>query len=138
TLWAVWHLPMFLYPGWTTCPIWIYFLILGGYSVTMTFAANLARFGAIAPILMHAMFNSSSRLLQGLFANAGPGSGGFLTELLARVPVPSRWSLHLNIPFELVIALGGWTVAFLVLVLTKGRLAYRPEASPSGLDNRSH
>jgi membrane protease YdiL (CAAX protease family) len=131
-LWAAWHLPLFLYPGSPTgdSPVWIYFLILIGYSVIMTFGANLARFGVITPILMHAIFNTNGRFFQGLFANAGPGSGGFLIPLLDRAPVPAGLSGHL--PFTLVLALGGWVVAFFVLLFTKGSLGYCPEAAPSG------
>src|SRR5438270_3186863 len=53
-IWAAWHLPMFLYPGWMSLPIWLYFLMVLALSVMMSFAANLARFGIIAPILLHA------------------------------------------------------------------------------------
>jgi hypothetical protein len=126
TLWAIWHLPFFLYPGWSSCPIWIYFLILTGLSVLMAFAANLARFGVIAPVAMHAIFNSTGGLLQGLFANAEPGSGGFLIRFFDSIPKPQSWSGHLNIRFELIIAVGGWITACLVVALTKGRLGYPP------------
>jgi len=56
-------------------------------------------------------------------ANAGPGSGGFLLDLLAKLPLPAGWNISL--PFALAVALGGWTIALLVMVLTKGRLGYR-------------
>lgn len=67
-IWAVWHLPMFFYPGWTSLPFWNYFLILIPLSVFMTFGANIARFGVIAPILMHAINNTGNNYFQGLFA----------------------------------------------------------------------
>lgn len=39
---ATWHLPFFWYPGWSDVPIWIYFLILIGNSLLLTFATNQA------------------------------------------------------------------------------------------------
>jgi membrane protease YdiL (CAAX protease family) len=66
-VWTAWHIPMFFYPGWASVPIWTYFMLLTGLSLIMTLGANIARFGLIAPILMHAMFNTNGRFLQGLF-----------------------------------------------------------------------
>ena len=128
-IWAAWHLPFFLYPGWTECPVWIYFLIVIGLSVLMTFAANLARFGVIASILMHAIFNTQGRFLQGLFANAGPGSGGFLNDLVHRIPTMGGRGGSISISFALLVAIGGWIAALLVIALTRGRLGYAREAA---------
>ncbi len=92
-----------------------------GLSVLITLGANLARFGVIAPILMHAVFNTNGRSLQGLFTNVEPGSGGFLKPLAG--------ILHVNIQmsFALLVALGGWLVASLVVIVTKGSLGYSRE-----------
>jgi uncharacterized protein len=103
-LWATWHLPLFLIPGWTTSPVWTFVLILVGVSVIMTTAVNLARFSVIAAIATHAAFNTVSSFLAGLFMHTQP-------------------SVH--IPFELVLALCGISTALVLIVMTKGRLAYR-------------
>jgi len=102
-LWAGWHLPLFLIPGWTSSPKWIYVLILIGLCVIMTFGANIARFDVIPAIVMHATFNTVSKFLAGLFTAVQPST---------------------YIPFELVLALSGLGVAFLLVLVTKGRLAY--------------
>jgi hypothetical protein len=71
-LWTGWHLPLFLYPGWTSSPLWVYVLFMTGQSVISTYGTNLARFGIITPIAMHAAFNTVSRFLGGLFADTQP------------------------------------------------------------------
>ena len=43
-LWAGWHLPLFLIPGWTSSWVWIYVLNLIGLCVIMSLSANMARF----------------------------------------------------------------------------------------------
>ncbi len=113
-IWSAWHLPLFLYPGWTSLPIWLYFLLVTAFSVMISFAANLARFGVLAPILLHAAFNTQGRYFAGLFRNASPGAGGFL-PLLAQ-------HLHLNmsISFNALVVLGGWTGATAVALATRG------------------
>jgi uncharacterized protein len=61
-LWAGWHLPLFQIPGWSSASRLQYVLILLGISFLMTAAANLARFGVLVPIVLHAFFNTSSGL----------------------------------------------------------------------------
>ena len=100
---AAWHLPLFLIPGWTTSPLWTFVLILVGLSVIMTHAVNVARFSVVTAIATHAAFNTVSRFLGGLFMHTQP-------------------SLH--IPFELVLAVCGLGVGLVLIVMTKGRLAY--------------
>jgi uncharacterized protein len=108
-LWTGWHFPLFFYPGWTSSPLWIYVLFLTGQSLILTYGTNLARFGILTPIAMHAIFNTVSRFLGGLFAETQPSA---------------------PIPFELVMALCGLAVALILIVATRGRLAYREE--PAG------
>jgi hypothetical protein len=96
-------LPLFLYPGWTSSPLWIYVLFLTGQSVILTYGANLARFGIITPIAMHAAFNTVSRFLGGLFAEIQPSA---------------------PIPFVLVMALCGLAVALVLIIATRGRLGH--------------
>ena len=116
-IWAAWHLPMFWYPGWTSLPMWQYFLMVVALSVMMSFAANLAGFGVIAPILIHGVFNTGGRYLAGLFGDASPGSGGFLP------PLAQVLHMNLSISFSALVVLGGWIGAALVVLATKGRLA---------------
>ena len=131
-IWAAWHLPFFLYPGWSESPVWIYFLSLTAFSVLLTFTANIARFGVIAPILAHAAFNTSGRYFAGLFVNAQPGSGGFLKDLIGRIHAPAGGG-SINLSFYLLIAIGGSMAALLVAALTWGRLGYRRETGAAAL-----
>jgi membrane protease YdiL (CAAX protease family) len=103
-LWTGWHLPLFWYPGWTSSPLWIYVLFLTGQSFILSYATNLARFGIVTPIAMHATFNTVSRFLGGLFADTQPNA---------------------PIPFVLVMALCGLATAVVLILATRGRLAYR-------------
>jgi membrane protease YdiL (CAAX protease family) len=105
-LWTGWHLPLFLYPGWTSSPLWVYVLFLIGQSLILTYGANLAGFGIITPIAMHAMFNTVSRFLSGLFADTQPSA---------------------RVPFVLVMALCGLATGVALVVATRGRLAYRED-----------
>jgi uncharacterized protein len=105
-LWTGWHLPLFLYPGWTSSSLWTYGLFLTGQSLLLTYGTNLAGFGILTPIAMHATFNTVSKFLGGLFAETEPSA---------------------PIPFELVMALCGLATAVIVTVATHGRLAYREE-----------
>jgi hypothetical protein len=120
-IWAAWHLPMFLYPGWTSLPVWLYFWMVVPLSVMMSFAANLSRFGVIAPILLHAAFNTQGHYFEGLFRYASPGTGGFL-PLLAQ-------HLHMNmsISFNALVVLGGWIGAAALALATKRRLGMERE-----------
>jgi hypothetical protein len=102
-LWAGWHLPLFMVPGWTSSPLWIFVLILIGLSFIRSFGANLAHFNRVTAIAMHAAFNSISGFLNGLFTHVQPCVG---------------------IPFELVVAMCGLATALVLIIVTKGRLAY--------------
>ena len=109
-LWTGWHFPLFLYPGWISSPPWIYVLFLIGQSLILTYGANLAGFGIITPIAMHATFNTASRFLSGLFADTQPSA---------------------RVPFELVMALCGLATGVVLIVATHGRLAYREDSAQS-------
>src|SRR5712664_1034268 len=89
----------------------------------MNFAANLARFGAIPAIVTHAAFNTVSAFLAGLFTAVQPSTSNsawrFLHGLLKAVHLPS-----MSISFDLVVAVCGLVVALVLIVATKGRLAY--------------
>jgi membrane protease YdiL (CAAX protease family) len=68
-LWALWHWPLFLIPDWNSASPWQYVLILVGVSLLLTWATNLARFGILVAMVLHAFFNTSSRLLGALIGN---------------------------------------------------------------------
>ena len=74
-------------------------------SLILTWGANVARFGVVTPIAMHAAFNTVSRFVSGLFTQTQP---------------------HAPIPFELVLALSGIAAAMVLIVITRGRLGYHP------------
>ena len=118
-VWAAWHLPLFFYPGWISASPLQYLLIVVGAGVFLAFGANLARFSVITPILMHAMFNTASRFLNGLFA-------GTHTEP------------HSSMPFEMVMGLCGLAIAGVVVAVTRGRLAYRRPLSSLDADYVEH
>ena len=102
-LWTGWHLPLFLYPGWSSSPLWIYVLFLTGQSLLLTYGTNLAGFGIVTPVAMHAAFNTVPRFLGGLFADTQPSP---------------------RMPFLLVMALCGLATAVVLMLATRGRLAY--------------
>lgn len=102
-LWIGWHLPLFLLPTWVSAPFWIYALIVIGFSFIISFAANLARFAVIPAILIHAIFNTVSNFLGGLFRDTQPNT---------------------SLPFELALAFGGISIATLLIVFTKGNLGF--------------
>ena len=106
--WAGWHLPLFFYPGWTSSPRWVYVLFLTGQSLILAFATNLAGFGIVTPIAMHAIFNTVSKFLSGLFADVSPSA---------------------RVPFELVMAICGLATGAALIVATRGRLGYREDSA---------
>jgi membrane protease YdiL (CAAX protease family) len=85
---------------------------LTGQSIILTYGTNLARFGIITPIAMHAAFNTVSRFLSGLFAETQPSA---------------------PIPFVSVMALCGLAVALVLIVATCGRLAHSEEPSTGSI-----
>ncbi len=88
-LWATWHLPLFLLPGFSSAPFWMFALIVVTHSILLTIATNLARFSVLPAIIMHWVFNNSSGVISGLLANTEPST---------------------KIPFELVMGLCGLAV----------------------------
>jgi membrane protease YdiL (CAAX protease family) len=105
-LWAGWHIPLLFYPGWISASVGIYVFIVVGSSFILTCTANLARFGVIPAIATHAAFNTVSRFLGGLFGDTEP---------------------QMKVPFELVMALAGLAIALVLIVATRGRLAYHAD-----------
>jgi membrane protease YdiL (CAAX protease family) len=110
-LWAAWHIPLFFYPGWTSSTFWTFLLILIGMSFIFSFSTNLSYFSIIPPIAMHVAFNTVSHFLNGLFTRVQPST---------------------RIPFELVMGLTGLATAVVLVLVTKGRLAYPSKAPSTG------
>jgi uncharacterized protein len=99
--WAFWHLPLFLVPAWSSASPFVYLVLLTGLSVTLAWGLNIAAGWIVAAILMHDVFNGSSRVL-----------GGFLANAEARAwPDPPT-----------AIALAFAAVAVLLVLSTRGRL----------------
>jgi CAAX protease family protein len=132
--WSAWHLPFFWYPGWNSIPIWNYFLIVTAFAVLLTWATNVARFGVIAAILMHAAHNTSGRYFDGLFAGANPGSGGFIPAVVGYLSRVAGIHLNVSLSFGELVALGAWTGALVVIAVTKGRLGYPGESARQRLE----
>lgn len=108
-LWTGWHLPLFLYPGWISSPLWTYVLFLVGQSLLLTYGTNLANSGVVVPIAMHAAFNRVPKFLGGLFVDTTPST---------------------PIPFDLLMALCGLAIALVIVLVTRGRMAYREASAP--------
>lgn len=69
-IWSGWHLPLFLLPGWTTSPFWIYAIVITALSVIITFGYNLSGGSVIAAILLHNTFNAGGAPLHDFLGNA--------------------------------------------------------------------
>jgi len=102
-LWAGWHLPLFLIHGWTTAPVWAFFLIVTGLSVIMTFGFNLSRGSVIVAIVLHDTHNSA---------------GGPLHEMLAKA------TLRQHPGPDVYTACAFIVVAVALIAVTRGRLGF--------------
>jgi membrane protease YdiL (CAAX protease family) len=114
-LWALWHLPSFLIPSQkltdipprgTVLDFVVFALALVGLRLVIMWVVNNTRGSVLIAILTHASWNAFySAALIGLF------------------PVRSVLGSYLN----LTVAAGA--MALVIIVLTRGRLGYRPEAA---------
>lgn len=68
-LWAGWHTPLLLVPGWWSGVAWQYFLVLTGVSLVFTVALKDTRFSILVAIMLHAFFNISTGLIGALTAH---------------------------------------------------------------------
>jgi len=102
-LWSLWHLPLFISPGFYSAPFWIYTLIVVGPRLIIATVVNWSRFSIAVAIVMHASFNTVSHWLNGLFRDVQPQS---------------------SLPFELVLALGGLSLAAILIGGSRGRLGF--------------
>ncbi len=67
-LWAGWHLPLFQMQGWSSATRWQFLLIVTGIAFLFTAAASISKFNVLVAIVLHAFFNTSSRLGNALIA----------------------------------------------------------------------
>lgn len=102
-LWAGWHLPLFLCKSWSSTDFPTYLLITTAFTFLMTFLFNLSGGSVVTAIATHAFFNTVSRWLGGLLADA----------TVRERPSP-----------ELILGLSGAAVAFLLMLASGGKLAY--------------
>jgi membrane protease YdiL (CAAX protease family) len=131
-LWATWHLPFFFfYPGWATMPVGAFYLLLVGLSLHMTFAANLGRFSVAPPIVIHVVHNSTGDYFRGLFAHSGPGDGGFINDAFRKIPLIARVVGNISLSFPTLIVIGVWIGALMLLVFSKGNLAFGTTKTPN-------
>lgn len=100
-IWSAWHLPMFFYPGWTGLSPGEYCLFLTAFSVVMSWVGNVSRFAILAPIVVHAIFNTCSKYLGLLLAGHEPQGA-----------LPEAWTIILS----------GWVVALALILITRGHL----------------
>lgn len=100
TMWAAWHLPLFLV-AWTSSSVLTYFFIMICLAILMAFAFNASGRAVVVAILMHSAFNASSR---------------FLDPFLGRTPTRTHPS------GEVFIGLAFLIPAALVVTATRGNL----------------
>lgn len=60
TMWAVWHLPLFLVRDWTSVSPVVFLFIMIGLSLVMAFGFNASGESIITAVLMHSAFNVSA------------------------------------------------------------------------------
>ena len=100
-LWVAWHLPMFLVRGWVSVSVGIFAVVAIAATFLMTYGANISGFSVIVAVMMHAAFNTCSKLLNGLLVSA---------------------KVRESPPPEAIFALSSLAMALAVLGFTRGRL----------------
>ena len=111
TLWALWHLPLFLIPSWDTphgSVLDVALFVIWAVSITIifTWVFNNTRGSVLLIILAHGSVNSAAAAVYGLFP--APGVTGGIVNFV----------------------IGFGVVALVILALTRGRLGYRREEAP--------
>ena len=108
TLWALWHLPLFLIPEWDTphgslIDVALYVVSVVALSVILTWVFNNTKGSVLLAILAHGYINVSALSMYELFP--APDVTGGITHVV----------------------LGLGVAALMILTLTRGRLGYRQE-----------
>jgi uncharacterized protein len=108
TLWALWHLPLFLIPSWDTphgSPLDVVLFVVWAVTITIifTWVFNNTKGSVLLVILAHGSINSAAVAVYGIFP--APGVTGGITNFV----------------------IGFGVVALVVVALTRGQLGYRRE-----------
>ena len=109
TLWAVWHLPLFLIPSWDTphgslIDVALFVVWAVSIAVVFTWVFNNTKGSVLLVILAHGSVNSAAVAVYGLFPTPAVTSG--ITNFV----------------------IGFGVAAVVVVALTRGRLGYQQEA----------
>lgn len=67
---GLWHLPLFLIPTWSSAPVFTYVAMVISLSVILAWGFNLSGRSILVAIILHAVFNASSRVLGGFLGTA--------------------------------------------------------------------
>lgn len=110
-VWALWHAPLFLVPSWGGTSPWVFSVLVVGLSLFMGLCFNLSNGSIVVTVLLHAVFNASSPVL-----------GAFLGHASATA----------NISPEVILALSFTLVAFVLIVLSGGRLGLLRRPTQNG------
>ena len=107
-LWGLWHLPLFLIPSWDTPhgnPLDVALFVIWAVAITVVFTwvFNNTKGSVLLAILAHGSINSAAAAVFRLF------------------PIPAVTGGIANF------VIGFGVVALLIVVVTRGRLAYEPE-----------
>ncbi|MCA1727863.1 MAG: CPBP family intramembrane metalloprotease [Actinobacteria bacterium] len=108
TLWALWHLPLFLIPAWDTphgspLDVALFVIFVVAMTVVLTWIFNNTKGSLLLAILAHTSVNISTAIVYDLFP--APSVTGGITNF--------------------VVGLG--VAALVIVVLTRGHLSYRQE-----------
>jgi len=68
--WGAWHLPLFFVPAWSSASLLFYLAMVTALSVLMSWGFNASGGWIVAAILMHFVYNASSRVLGGFLGDA--------------------------------------------------------------------
>ena len=111
TLWALWHLPLFLVPSWDTphgspLDVALFVVLAIGIAVVFTWVFNNTKGSVLITILAHGSLNMAAVSMYDLFP--APAVTGGITNVV----------------------LGFGVAALVIVALTRGRLGYRQKEDP--------
>ncbi len=105
-LWALWHVPLFWFPGWDTPPtvlnIVLFVISINAFTILMTWFFNNTKGSVFMAIVIHTCHNVAYGIMPAIFsATIVIGYGGMVPSAIANV-----------------------TLALALVALTRGRLGY--------------
>jgi uncharacterized protein len=110
-LWALWHLPGFLVPQ-----------KLPPSGTVMDFVRFSLALIALAYVIQWVFNNTGGSVLMAILTHA-TWNTFYSAALVSVFPAPAVVGSYLNL------TIAGWVLALVIIVLTRGRLGYRPEAA---------